>query len=250
MKNLERKLEPKFGEQEKPKEPKEGIANTEKKAKEDLKSLGFINGEAIKDLEKYPIGKVKKRIGQLRAGELKFRNPVGAIEKFPPLINFDIGDIRKRINFLKTIGLNSLMGIYETKFCEEFPQIFDRDIHTITFSFQILKELVERREMIKLPFEEKISFSRELLSQNPYLTFSFLKGKKPINFEGVKEVLVSLGDVKEEERERIIKGVKENLPETLEGLKESKDPYKNKFLLKLANQLEFLEENKKLNKSQ
>jgi hypothetical protein len=31
------------------------------------------------------------------------------------------------------------------------------------------------------------------------------------------------------------------LPETLEGLKESKDPYENKFLLKLANQLEFLE---------
>jgi hypothetical protein len=170
MKNLERKPEPKPGEQ---KEPKEGIANAEKKAKEDLKNLGFTKEEAIKDLEKYPIGKVKKQIGQLRAEGLNFRNPVGAIEKFPPLISFDIKDLKKRINFLRIIDLNSLMGIYETRFCEEFPQIFDYNIHRITLSFQILKELVKRREMIKLPIEEKMSFSRELLSQNPYLTFHF-----------------------------------------------------------------------------
>lgn len=227
MENLERKFGLKIGEQ---KEPKKGI----------LEELGFTNKEAMKYLEKYPISKVKEQIGQLRAEGLKFRNPVRAIEKFPLLINFDIKDLKKRINFLRTIGLNSLMGIYETKFCEEFPQIFDRDIHTITFSFQILKELVKRRGMIKLPFGEKMSLSKELINQNPYLTFSFLKEKKPINFEGVKEVLVSLGGVKEEEREKIIKGVKENLSETLEGLKESKDPYENEFLLKLANQLEFL----------
>lgn len=236
MKNLERK--------------KEGIANAEKKAKEDLKNLGFTKEEVIKDLKKYPLGKVKTKIGQLRSEGIRFINPVGAIEKFPPLINFNIEDLRKRINFLKTINLAPFMGIHEARFWEEFPQIFGYDIRRITFSFQILKELVKRREMIKLPFEEKMSLSKELMSQNPYLTFSFLKEKKPRNFEGVKEVLVSLGDVKEEERERIIKGVKENLPETLEGLKESKDPYENKFLLKLANQLNLLEENKKLNKSQ
>lgn len=220
-----------------------------------LRELGFTNEKVISLLSReISVEKVKQNIEDLKKINPDEKWAIKTIEKSLGLGRIDIEKGRTKIK-----SVNELLESYqfpkisEKEMVEKFPQFVGYDPHRITFSFLILGELSK-----KLSKEKKLSFApkamgivRDLLCFNPYLVFSVLLEKRPKITEGKRGVpkvepilVVEARKIEKNDRKRIITEVKENLPQTLENLKESEDPYENEFLLKLAQQLESLEKNK------
>ena len=206
-----------------------------------LKKAGFE--KPVELIEKYPrlaSYDIEEAINDLK--KAGFGNPVESIKKFPPLAGYGIERVKRRIRILdRLIKLYNLEGISGIEIGESSPRLFSCHIERVHFNLRILKKMSETQ-----PFhpQELIKKGKDLIIQNPYLIFSFLKERRPQNFEELRKILSLIKTLKKAEKNQIITEIKTELPKLRETLRESPDSY-DKFLAQLAYRLQRLEKSKK-----
>lgn len=215
-----------------------------------LQDLGFINEEVIKYLaEQTSVEKIEEIIEKLSVFSDK-EWAIELIERYRQMGGLNIENSLKKIKsaneFLKRY---QLPVVSEKEILERFPGFISRNTERINFSLITLGELSKSCRKEELSTSTIIDRITRFLVPNPYLVFSYLEQTRPKNINETYKISDYIKKTEKKERKRIIQEVKGNLPDTIEKLKESKDPYENEFLLKLARQLELYEKSKEKKKA-
>ncbi len=212
-----------------------------------LQKVGFK--DPVKYIEKsprlagYDIERVVNNLQ--KAG---FQNPVNSIEKYPSLAGHDIKRIENYFeNLDKLLSQLPQIEISSRDIGAKMPDLFGRSIHKLHFSLRILEEFGSH-----LNSQELVNHISNLIRNNPYVIFHFLKQIKPESADKMKKIYSKIRFLHPEEKMNMHQETKRNLPETIEELRKSAEPY-DKFLGELGVHLELLRKSKekddKLNES-
>jgi len=253
-------------------EQKRRESREEKKRK--IRELGFTKEKAIDYLAKYfTIERLQEKIQALRSVrfidptssvEIRFRDPISLIEKFPQIASYDINRV---IQFLQSLGFTNPISLIE-----KFPPIAGRGINRVKRILELLKRLNAKFQLNLDPkkiiedFPSYVSYDRKrlffylriasfynvdekfcrdrLIKENPFIVFDTLYDlylqNRISDKDEFKRLIYKIMKFPKEIKQTIQNKIKNNLPQIIEDLKQKQDDKNTKFLLKLASYLEDL----------
>ncbi len=197
-----------------------------------LQSVGFTNPIAL--IEKFPpiAGYDINRVIQ-SLQSVGFTNPIALIEKFPSIGGYDINRVKRKIQLIQRLNMKFQLKLNPIEIIENYPQYLGYDLKRIFFYFRIASFY---------NVDEK--FYRRLITKNPFIVFNILHtlySQNKISDQDEFEKLINkIARSSKETKQTIQNETKNNLPQIIENLKQKQDDENAKFLLKLANYLQYL----------
>jgi hypothetical protein len=158
--------------------------------------------------------------------EAGFTNPVGLIERFPPVAGLSLTNIKRKIELIKT--LNKQFGT-------------DYNPHTVIESFPPYLSYSKPRLFFYLRIAAKFELDKKVyerfITKNPFLVFNYLYEAIPTDTSDLVKIASLIEELSKQEKTLRIANAKENLSQRIKTLEAQPESADRTFLLKLATHL-------------